>query len=339
MKEDSNSSASLSFLDVIACAFGAIVLLVLIIPIGESGVPAPIPEQANHLGQLLYLVDATEQQISTIQNQIQENQGIVDHLSTTVASIEQQNQLLLATIQSTVAETEAVDGMTKVVTDATSTLEQSTAEEEKKNTVDTEYAGIPVDSEYVAFVIDTSSSMSEIKSKVRGVFEDLMSLYPDLRGIQILNDQGYYIEQAGHWIEDSPAARDRLSRKFRAWQPFSQSDPTPGIRRAITDLYQQDIKMAVFVLGDDYPSNNFGGYFRELDGIIARNRVKDGSFRLHGVAFSNFGFMGFMVSSPINYIILMRELTKRYDGVLVALEPEIPGKLRLRRDGEFVRPG
>lgn len=339
MKDDNTSGASLSFLDVIACAFGAIVLLVLIIPIGERGVPAPIPDFAYTLGQLLYNVDDVQRQISTIEHQIEENQGIVDHLSTEIASLDQQNQMLLSTIQSTITETQNVSGMTEILSEATVTLDQSAGEMEERKAIETEVAGIPIDAEYVAFVVDTSGSMGVIQSKVRSVLFNLLDLYPDLEGIQILNDQGFYIERAGSWIPDSPTARNRLSRRFRSWAPFSQSDPGPGIRTAIEELYEDDMRMAVFVLGDDYASSNVRPYIRNLDHTIQRKNVQNGKLRVHAVAFSNFGMGGFMVESPVNFIVVMRELTKRYDGVLVAVEPDRPTRLQLRRSGSFVRPG
>ena len=341
MKDDNTSGASLSFLDVIACAFGAIVLLVLIIPIGERGVPAPVPDLANTLGQLLYNVDDVQRQISTIEHQIDENQGIVDQLSTEVASVDQRSQLLLSTIQSTITETQNVAGMTEILSEATVTLDQSTGEIEERKTIDSEVAGIPVDAEYVAFVVDTSGSMGVIKSKVRSVLFNLLDLYPDLKGIQILNDQGRYIERAGSWIPDSPSARSRLSRKFRSWAPPSKSDPRLGIRTAIQDLYEEDIRMAVFVLGDDYASSNIRPYLRDLDRIIQHKNVQQGKLRVHAVAFSNYSMGGFMVESPVNFIVVMRELTKRYDGVLVAVEPERPPRLQLKRSrsGDFVVPG
>lgn len=339
MKDDNTTGASLSFLDVIACAFGAIVLLVLIIPIGERGVPAPIPDFANTLGRLLYNVDDVQRQISSIEHQIDENQGIVDHLSTEIASLDQQNQLLLSTIQSTISETQNVDGRTEILTQATVTLEQSAGELKERKTVASEVAGIPIDAEYVAFVVDTSGSMGFIQTKVRNVLFNLLDLYPALEGIQILNDQGHYMERAGSWIPDTPAARNRLSRGFRSWAPGSQSDPGPGIRIAISDLYEDDIRMAVFVLGDDYASSNISLYLKNLDRVIQRKNVQEGSLRIHAVAFSNFGIGTFMVQSPVNFIVVMRELTKRYDGVLVAVEPIRLTPLRLRRVGDFVGPG
>ena len=339
MKDDNTSGASLSFLDVIACAFGAIVLLVLIIPIGERGVPAPVPDLANTLGQLLHNVDDVQLQISTIEHQIEENQGIVDHLSTEIASQDQKNQLLLSTIQSTITETQNVAGMTEILSEATVTLDQSTGETEERKAIDTEAAGIPIDAEYVAFVVDTSLSMNRIKTKVRSVLFDLLDLYPSLKGIQILNDQGEYIERTRSWIPDSPSTRNRLSRRLRSWAPFSRSDPRRGIQTGIQDLYEDDIRMAVFVLGDDYASSNIRPYLRNLDRTIQRKNVQNGELRVHAVAFSNFN-RG-MVASPVNFITVMRELTKRYDGVLVAVEPERPPRVQLKRSrsGDFVVPG
>ena len=333
MREDKDSGATLSFLDVIACAFGAIVLLVLIIPIGEQGVPSIVPDKANTLGQLLFNVDALEEQISTIDHQIKENQGIVDQISTEIASLDQKNQLLLSKIQSTIEETTEVDGMTEVITQATTTLEQS-AEEEEILSVDSEFAGIPVDATHVVFVIDTSSSMGSISRRVSDVFLDILKLYPKLEGIQLMNDQGHYFERSGRWIPDSLATRNRFRTMYRSAQGFlSLSDPATGISVAIRDLYRQDIQMAIFVLGDDASTTNISGFVRDLNRTIKHKGVKEGTLRLHGVAFSNFGIGGMLsgVQSSENFISLMRVLTNKFDGVLVGLEPERPMRVGVKR--------
>src|SRR5438046_6633373 len=70
--------------------------------------------------------------------------------------------------------------------------------------------GIPLDSEYVIFIIDTSSSMTSNHWEVNlGVVEELLSLYPHVQGLQVMNDQGTYMYEGtrGRWLPDTPEQR------------------------------------------------------------------------------------------------------------------------------------
>ena len=69
--------------------------------------------------------------------------------------------------------------------------------------------GIPVDSEYIIFVIDTSGSMfSYAWERVLQEVEATLSIYPEVKGIQVMNDMGNYMfsRYRGQWIPDTPGA-------------------------------------------------------------------------------------------------------------------------------------
>ena len=70
-------------------------------------------------------------------------------------------------------------------------------------------AGIPVDSEYIIFVIDTSNSMINYNwGLVQRKLREALDAYPEVKGMQIMNDDGHYMfpEYAGQWIPDSPGS-------------------------------------------------------------------------------------------------------------------------------------
>jgi hypothetical protein len=93
-------------------------------------------------------------------------------------------------------------------------------------------AGIPVDSEYIIFVIDTSGSMQQVNWKrVIDKLTETLDVYPQVKGIQIMNDNGSYMFQqyAGKWIPDTPGRRQAIVRTMRTWRPFSDSNPADGI--------------------------------------------------------------------------------------------------------------
>ena len=67
--------------------------------------------------------------------------------------------------------------------------------------------GIPVDSEYIVFIIDTSGSMQRnawrlVQKKMRETLE----IYPKVKGIQIMNDMGNFLfsQYAGNGYRTPP---------------------------------------------------------------------------------------------------------------------------------------
>ena len=70
---------------------------------------------------------------------------------------------------------------------------------------DATVGGIPVDSEYVIFIIDTSGSMHNyawplVNQKMR----ETLNIYPKVKGLQVMNDMGQHMfrNYAGRWIPD-----------------------------------------------------------------------------------------------------------------------------------------
>ena len=70
-QQDDNDT-SVSFLDVIACAFGAIALLVLILPIGDWGSETEAPAAADY-GRLLFRLAGLESEVAALEREVAEN--------------------------------------------------------------------------------------------------------------------------------------------------------------------------------------------------------------------------------------------------------------------------
>ena len=72
-----------------------------------------------------------------------------------------------------------------------STLKQASIKpKETKNIRDEEVGGIPVDSDYVIFIIDTSGSMKQIWGRVSSEIINVLNIHPKVKGFQIINDLG-----------------------------------------------------------------------------------------------------------------------------------------------------
>jgi len=180
--------------------------------------------------------------------------------------------------------------------------------------------GITVDSEYIIFVIDTSGSMQAVAwpTVIQKVSETL-SIYPSVKGIQVLNDMGDYMFSSykGTWMQDSPATRTSIISTLSAWSPFSNSSPVEGIREAIYTYYDPNKNISIYVFGDDYTGNSIEEVVDAVDQINVADELGNRRVRIHAVGFPVY------IDRPnqrvYRFASLMRELAYRNNGTFVAL--------------------
>jgi hypothetical protein len=302
---------NLSFLDVISCGFGAVVLLVLISKTSEDTSKSSLDEAEALLTQVVFLetkIDTLEKEIDT-QNQKNNTQlKESGNLNTAANSLSER-------LGKTEKEEKNLDGDLDGLSLVKSSLKRVSITPATTNTTrDEEVGGIPVDSDYVLFVVDTSGSMKEIWSKVSNEVLNALSIHPKVKGFQILNDQGKALIPAysGKWIPDTPVRRKGAMRVFDLWADASNSSPVEGIEMALKRYAQQGRSMAIYVFGDDYTG---GSYNPVIDKITQFNKGENSSRRLakiHGVGFKS-------NHTTDRFSILMRELTRRNGGTFIAL--------------------
>jgi hypothetical protein len=184
--------------------------------------------------------------------------------------------------------------------------------------------GIPVDSEYIIFVIDTSGSMFQNAwPKLLQTINDTLDVYPEVKGIQIMNDMGDYMFDSfrGQWIPDTPARRATIMSTLRNWNPFSNSSPVEGVTAAINTYYQPDHKISIYVMGDDFQQGgSVTQVLRTIDRLNAKDADGNPMVRIHGVGFPViFALEPRYHQSVYRYANLMRELTQRNGGTFVGL--------------------
>ena len=192
---------------------------------------------------------------------------------------------------------------------------------------DSAIGGVPVDSEYILFIIDTSGSMGQgAWSLVLRKVEEILEIYPAVKGIQVMNDMGDYMysQYRGQWIPDTPARREAIIRRLSGWFPFSNSSPVEGIEAAIRRFYAQDKKISLYVLGDDFAS---GSIQQVVDTVEQLNRADSSGkrrVRIHTVGFP-VQFTGSRLSSnAVRYAALMRKLAEDNGGSFVGLNSTRP---------------
>tara|TARA_R100001377_G_scaffold10538_1_gene5283 strand:- start:356 stop:1357 length:1002 start_codon:yes stop_codon:yes gene_type:complete len=322
-----SESSSIAFLDVISCGFGAMILLLLIT---ESSPPITLEASAvqlqmpiTDLQQQLFEIrgetrivnadlnakreqlSAFQQRIANLRSQLFSVQGRFNS-SNSIADeriIEAQN--LASSKQSLTDEMERLLGQ-----DFT----------RKNNLV----GGIPVDSEYIIFVIDTSGSMFQNAwPRLIDVIVDTLNVYPNVKGIQIMNDMGDYMFDSfrGQWIPDTPARRSTIINTLRNWSPFSNSSPVEGVTAAINTYYAPDKKISIYVMGDDFqPGGSITQVLRTVDRLNAKDANGNPMVRIHAIGFPViFALEPRYRQSAYRFANLMRELTQRNGGTFVGL--------------------
>ena len=316
---------SISFLDVICCGFGAVILLLVITKTVQpqlieasavtlEGLVADLQAQWFEIrGETRILnrdlnarreqLSEYEERIAILRGQLASARARYDSLqveSNTNAVIS--GQLALARQSLTAEMQRLLDGL-----------------EVSNNLI----GGIPVDSEYLIFVIDTSGSMfSYAWDRMLAEIDATLSIYPNVKGIQIMNDMGNYMfsRYRGQWIPDTPGRRRVIRQNLRNWNVFSNSSPVEGITAAIRTFYDPNKKISIYVFGDEFTGESIA----EVVGVVERiNReAADGEqlVRIHAVGFPvQFIRAANLQTTGIRFATLMRELTYRNGGTFVGL--------------------
>ena len=183
--------------------------------------------------------------------------------------------------------------------------------------------GIPVDSEYIIFLIDTSGSMKQYAwDRVQQQIRETLDVYPTVKGIQVMNDEGEYMFKSyrNEWIPDTPTRRKAIIDALRTWDAFSNSSPREGIIAAIDAFYDPNKKISLYVYSDDFAVGTINSVVREID----RRNLADASgkrrVRIHAVAFPTiYEATGGQLYSAADFAILMRAICQRNGGTFVAL--------------------
>ena len=315
--------ASISFLDVISCGFGAIVLLLVIARVGdpsaleeaEEALRGTVKEFQQKLfdvrGESVVLND----QLKSRKQQLSELTERVARLKAKLASVDKQ---ALTISLSQARETEQLQLVMQILTEE---MERLVGPEFKQQ--NNLIGGIPVDSDYIIFVIDTSGSMQVAAwEKVKKEMINILDIYPDVKGIQVLNDMGQYMFSAyrERWIPDSPKMREEIITTLGNWAPFSNSSPVEGINAAIQTFYKRDRKISIYTLGDDFQGRTIRNVVRAVDKLNRAHLGADRLVRIHAIGFPvHFARGGAPSASAIKFAALMRELSYNNGGTFIGL--------------------
>ncbi len=311
---------SLAFLDIIACGFGAIVLLLLIV---KPDLPSMNLFSDDSLLKELFTLKDKKEPLQKIINELDlENDQLKERLNT-------KNAEQLEIIQ----KTDSVRKQNILIKDIENDLtaaRQSLTEEMKKiledEDRDEEVGGIPVDSEYIIFIIDNSSSMTPAWPHLLKEMENILEIHPQIEGIQVMNDQGDYLLSGrsgrGSWIPDTESYRKNILRRLNNQRGLgeSRSNPVKGLRTAINNHYIPGRKVSIYLMGDDITTGD-GRIDSTLEQIEDLNIDKNSNkkkVRIHGIVFASLPHQNL-----IKYSQFIRQLSLKNEGT--SLWVNIPG--------------
>ena len=315
---------SMSFLDTITCAFGSIILLFMLSKFGE---PKALEKAKVDLkGRVLAL-----------QQELYDIKGETSVLNRNMTERERQLsevRLKLARLRGDLSDVRGKYNATAHEAEVSNKLEgqlvaaQQQLTEEMKKVLGAEFrrapqdavAGLPVDSEYIIFIIDTSGSMANYAWPLMlRKMQEVLDAYPTVKGWQVMSDEGGYMfpSYRGRWLPDTPGQRKLVLDRLRDWFPFSNSSPVEGIVEAIRTYYSSGRRISLYVLGDEFTGSSIDSVVRTVDLINREDQTGDRRVRIHA--------LGFPVRpdapqfTSVRFSSLMRVLCARNGGTFVGL--------------------
>lgn len=318
---------NLSFLDVVSCGFGAIILLLVIVKISEPRVienlTVDLSGQVIKLQKEIYKIrgetTVLNRDLTEKQEQLSANREKLARLKGSLSTVKGQ----FASAKTSYKAQEIIEGRLKSaqqsLTEEMRRLQKSSLQPTVSNS---RIGGVPVDSEYIIFIIDTSGSMNQFAwSLVRKKVNEVLKVYPRVKGIQVMNDMGVYMFETyrGKWIPDTPARRAAINQRLARWTPFSNSSPVEGIETAIRRFYAKDKRISLYIFGDDFSSGSIENVVNTVDRLNRADSSGKRRVRIHAIGFPVLFNVGGMGNNVVRFAALMRKLAENNDGTFVGL--------------------
>jgi len=324
---------SMSFLDIISCAFGAIILLFVLSKQAEPMVIEGIRENLKGvIAELQRTIFELRGEVTVLNREKNARRVELRHEEIELKGLRSELQAVrgqYAAAAQTLAAKLVIEDKLAVARQALSEeMRRLLAQSNEPRKANSNIGGVPVDSEYIIFIIDTSSSMSaNAWSLVLRKMSETLEIYPKVKGIQVMNDMGGYMFSsfAGRWIPDTPARRKAILKRLITWRPSSNSSPVEGITKAIRTFSAPGKKISLYVFGDDFQTGTVDSVVKQVDAINKEDKDGNRLVRIHGVGFPVIVERApHMQASAARFASLMRILSQRNGGTFVALNDYKP---------------
>lgn len=302
---------NLAFLDIISCAFGAVVMLVLLAKNGTEDTE----RSPSNLNTLIESVLQAQLEVETLKGAESDKLQELKQAKNSTASVNKATQKYESAVpraQKQIQELkDKASSLRKEIHEATAMLDVP----KSTDIPDDEVGGIPTDADYVIFAIDNSGSMKTGKgwSRVLAVVDDILKSHPKMKGFQIISADGSFMFSAreGQWLEDRPSMRNTALNELKRFGGGA-SQPEKGMLKAIQLYKNTKGKVSLYVFGDDYQPS---GLDRIVSGITRANEGRDGKpvIRIHGVGFNR------RQGNPARFAAFMQAVASRNRGAYVGL--------------------
>lgn len=306
---------NLSFLDIISCAFGAVVMLVLLSKNGDLETPP----------------DGDASAISVLIDALLAGQKSVDDMQGALSN--KKDQLLSAQAK-TAASSNELENLEQSVPRATEALKQlenkaETIREDIKQTnallntpastnkPDKDVGGVPTDADYVIFIIDNSGSMVSIGwDKVVRVVSDVIENHPKLKGFNVMAADGRFLPvKSGGWIKDTKSNRRIALTELKTFRGGG-SNPEVGIMKTIKTYKKTKGKVSIYVFGDEYTNAGLKSKVESISNANWDPIRKEPRFRIHGIGF----FWRNGGSTRQGFAAFMKSISHNNKGAFIALD-------------------
>ena len=329
---------SMSFLDCICCGFGAIILI-FILSIGSRDmekIEVLMQVQRSLAEQAAALANIKTKKVEVVRNNTRVNTLVSesrlknDSLQALIDELERQMQREKRGQEALLVD---VDDLKKEIAARQKKPEHEVVLKEVKPTP----VGLPIGSNYLAFVVDTSGSMRDpnhggLWPIVIRTIQTTLDQYPTIEGIQLIDGDGRILlpRRSGAmgtsaWAPDGKDTRDLITRILRRYDQDTVSNPVPGIYNAMRFLYDKEnpnMRMGIFVFGDEFNSSD------SADSVIRRledlNPVDENGNRrvvINAVGFpTTIRYQFSMGNTGLRFANLMRTVTYLHGGAFIALQ-------------------
>jgi len=298
----------MAFLDIVACGFGAMIMLLLLAKNGE--VSTQEPPLAKNIVEKVTL----EKKLQSLRSQIvgmEEAHKKLDKRSARLTAqstdLEANNTKSKATLAQKQSQLEIVQQ--QII--ATS----STNSDGGQGTVNSEFsAGIPVGAKNIVFIVDTSGSMKQQWASLVATISSILEIHPKVDGFQVLSDNGQYLlrRHSSGYIPDTKSTRASALKALNDWYADSNSSPAEGLEKALKTYAKANTSLSIYVLGDDYTGASYDDVLSVIDRYNKSSITGKRIARIHGIEFKP-GRGG------DRFATLMREVAYRNNGVFLTL--------------------
>jgi hypothetical protein len=300
----------MSFLDIMACGFGALVLILLISEFQES----EVKQVENNADIFLEAQEEKAKKIIKVESLDKLMSSNIEDLISTrqrldVLKIElEKKSLISAKLNDLASDTDFQISKQR--------LKSLSAPMEQK-----EASGIKLDSRYLVFIIDTSGSM-EPWVKIVQEIDNLIQTFPDLEGYMVMNDNGSIFHGGDPWLNPTKINRSASIGILRANRAKygSLSNPIVGLKKVIRVWGDKYKDLGVFIMGDDIldQTSRIETISQE---VLKLNTDLSGKtkVRVNAVGFLTSRANISQQQGNKNYLMLMRELTEQSGGAMVVV--------------------